>query len=195
MIDMTRIRAAFGDFKKEEDGTASVELVFMVPGLALLLFALITFFAGFRAQTHATRAATVVTDMVSREVSAVTPAFFEGVDGIMKTMVQSDANPDFRITAFIYDEDEDAFSVSWSKNNGELGNLDSEGLNAVSDRLPTLKDGQRAFLVETGVDYEPIFNIGIGTQRFENFNVAAPRFVAQLCYMDDLNADPQTAQC
>ena len=195
MIDTTRIRAAFGDFRKEEDGTASVELVFIVPGLALLLFALITFFAGFRAQTIATRASTVVTDMVSREVTPVTPAFFEGVDGLMKSMVMSDAEPDFRITAFVYDEEEDSYDVSWSKDNGVLGTLDSAALNAVADRIPTLKDGQRAFLVETAIEYEPLFNIGIGTQRFENFNVAAPRFVAQLCYMDDLSADPQTAQC
>lgn len=195
MIDMTRIRVAYDDFRKEENGSVAVELVFMVPALTLVLFSMVTFFAAFRAQTHATRAATVITDMVSREVAAVTPEFLEGVDGLMKTMILTDDNPDFRVTAFIYDEDDDDYSVSWSKDNGELGTLDDAGLNAVSHRLPMMKDGQRALLIQTSVDYDPILNIGIGTRRFENFNVAAPRFVPQLCFMESLNADPQTAEC
>lgn len=195
MIDMTSIRTAFDDFKKREDGTVSVELVFIAPGLTLIIMILITFFAGFRAQTHATRAATVVTDMVSREVTPVTPSFFEGVDGLMQAMITSDDEPDFRVTSFTYDEDDDAYSVSWSKDNGAFGAMDDSDLNQVSDRLPTMRDGQRAILVETAVQYVPVFDIGIGTRQFDNFNVTTPRFVAQLCYMDSINADPQTAQC
>jgi hypothetical protein len=47
----------------------------------------------------------------------------------------------------------------------------------------------------TSVEYTPLLDIGLGKRTFENFNVAAPRFVPQLCFMEDANADPTTAQC
>ena len=194
MITLTHLRGAVDRFRKNENGSASVEMVFMVPALSMITFSMIVFFSAFRAETHATRTATVVADMVSREIAPVTPAYLAGVEGIMQEMVQSDATPEFRITAFTYDADSEVYSVSWSKDNG-IGTLNDTSLNAVSDRLPVLRDGQRALLVETAIDYTPAIDFGIGSRRFENFNVTAPRFVPQLCYIADENADPQTAEC
>jgi hypothetical protein len=195
MIPMPRIRAAAADFRKSDDGSASIELLFMVPLLSLITFSLVTYFAAFRAQTHATQAATVMTDMVSRETAVITPAYLEGMEGLMKTLVHTDQNPDFRLTAFTYDASNSVYTVAWSKDNGALGPLDDTAINEVSHRLPILKHGQRAILIETSVDYTPLLDIGLGTRVFENFNVAAPRFVPQLCYMLDESANPQTALC
>lgn len=195
MIHMSRIRAAVAGFRKSENGSASIELLFMVPLLSLITFSMVTYFAAFRAQTHATRASTVMTDMVSREVAAVTPEYLAGVEGLMKTLVHTDDNPDFRLTAFTYDETEETYLVAWSKDTGLYGEMDDADINEVSHRLPVLKDGQRALLMETSVDYTPMLDIGLGTRTFENFNVAAPRFVPQLCYMENPSADPTTAQC
>ena len=194
MIYLTLLRGAVDRFRKDEHGSAAVELTFMVPALAFITFSMITFFSAFRAQTHATRTATVVTDMISREISPITPAFLGGVEGVMKEMVRTDDTPEFRVTSFTYDEDDDSYSVSWSKDNG-LGALDDGGLNAVADRLPVLRDGQRALLIQTAIDYTPAFDVGLGNRTFENFNVSAPRFVPQLCYISSENADPQTAEC
>jgi hypothetical protein len=195
MIHLNRIRAAAAGFRKSENGTASVELLFMVPLLSLITFSMVTYFAAFRAQTHATRAATVMTDMVSREVAAVTPAYLEGVEGLMKTLVRTDDTPDFRLTAFTYDVDDEAYAVAWSKDTGLYGSMDDTSINAVANQLPLLRDGQRAILLETSVDYTPILDIGLGIRTFENFNVVAPRFVAQLCFMENENDDPTTAVC
>lgn len=195
MITMPRIRAAAAGFRKSDDGSASIELLFMVPLLSLITFSMVTYFAAFRAQTHATRAATVMTDMVSREVAVITPAYLQGVEGLMKTLVHTDQNPDFRLTAFTYDADNSVYQVAWSKDNGAMGPLDDTAINEVAHRLPMLKDGQRAILMETSVEYTPLLDIGLGKRTFENFTVAAPRFVPQLCYMVDENADPQSAEC
>jgi len=194
MTNMKSLRGAYDRFRKDDNGSAAVELTFMVPALALITFSMIVFFSAFRAQTHATRTATVVTDMISREIAPVTPAFLQGVEGLMKTMVHSDETPEFRVTAFTYDAEEETYAVAWSKHNG-LGSLDDGSLNAVADQLPVLRDGQRALLVQTAIDYTPALDVGIGSQRFENFNVTAPRFVPQLCYMSDPNGDPETAEC
>lgn len=195
MIHMPRIRAAVAGFRKSENGSASIELLFMVPLLSLITFSMVTYFAAFRAQTHATRAATVMTDMVSREVAAVTPEYIAGVEGLMKTLVHTDDTPEFRLTAFTYDEEDETYMVAWSKDSGMYGAMDHAAINEVSHRLPTLKDGQRALLVETSVEYTPMLDIGLGTRTFENFNVAAPRFVPQLCFLPDESADPTSAEC
>lgn len=194
MIYLTLLRDAAQRFRKDEQGSSAVELTFMVPALAFITFMMITFFSAFRAQTHATRTATVVTDMISREIAPITPAYLGGVEGIMKEMVRSDDTPQFRVTAFTYDADGETYAVSWSKDNG-MGALDDGGLNAVSNQLPVLRDGQRALLIQTAIDYTPAFDVGLGSRTFENFNVSAPRFVPQLCYMSSENADPQTAEC
>ena len=210
MMILPHLKSAWSDFKKNESGSASVELVFMVPLLAFITFAIVTYFAAFRAQTHATRAATVMTDMVSRERAAITPEYIAGLEGLMKTLVYtrddyvdsdtgevtSTTPPEFRLTVFSFDEENDTFDVSWSKANGTYVEMTPTAMNAVSDRLPNLGDGQAAILVETRVNYNPLLKmVGLGTQSFENFNVAIPRFVPQLCFMEDENADPTTAQC
>lgn len=194
MIYFTQLRGAVDRFRKNESGSAGVEIAFLVPALSLIAFSTVVFFSAFRAQSQATRTATVVTDMISREIAPVTPALLNGVEGLMKEMVHSDDTPEFRITAFTYDADSESYAVSWSKDNG-LGPLDDGSLNQVADQLPVLRDGQRAILVETAVDYSPALDIGIGERRFENFNVTASRFVPQLCFISDESADPQSAQC
>lgn len=195
MIHIPRIRTAVAGFRKSENGSASVELLLMVPLLSFITFSMVTFFAAFRAETDATRAATVLTDMVSREDTPVTPEFLAGVEGLMKTLIRSDPDPEFRLTAFTYDADDKSYLVAWSKDTGKYGSMDNTDINDVSDRLPILKDGQRAILMETSVNYEPMLDIGLGTRTFENFNVSAPRFVAQLCYMESASADVETARC
>ena len=194
MIYLTLLRGAAQRFRKDENGSAAVELTFMVPALAFITFMMITFFSAFRAQTHATRTATVVTDMISREIAPITPAYLGGVEGIMKEMVRSDDTPQFRVTAFTYDADNETYKVSWSKDNG-MGTHDDGSLNAVSGQLPVLRDGQRALLIQTEIDYTPALDVGLGARTFENFNVSAPRFVPQLCYMSSPTADPQSAEC
>ncbi len=182
-------------FRDDETGTGSLELAFMVPVLAVITFGLITFFTAFKAKTQATRATTVVADMVSRETNPITPAYLDGLSGLMDTLIETDATPEYRLTAFTWNKNYNEYRVRWSKNDSSHGNHNKESLNLVADRLPDLKHGQRAILVETWVDYEPMNNISMKDDTtFENLLVAAPRFVPQLCWMsnpDDPSINPK----
>ena len=191
------LRRKVKSFHDDETGNASIELVFMVPLLATITFGLITFFTAFKAKTQATRAATVITDMVSRETNPITPTYLSGISELMDTLIETDATPEYRLTAFTWNDRYQEYRVRWSKNDGGQGTMTHADLNAVSDQLPTLKKGQRAILVETWVDYEPLTTIGYGegTTTFENFLVAAPRFVPQLCWMQDINDTSTNPQC
>ena len=190
------LRRKVAAFHEDESGNGAVELLLMVPVLSLITFGLITYFSAYQAKTHATRAATVIADMISRETNPITPNYMTGVSGLLDTMIRSDDDPQYRLTAFTWNRRSEDYRVRWSKNDGDQGTLTREKLNLVADRLPELKHGQRAILVETWVDFDAMSNVGMdGTTTFENFLVAAPRFVPQLCWSTDENADRTEARC
>ncbi|MEL6642243.1 MAG: TadE/TadG family type IV pilus assembly protein [Pseudomonadota bacterium] len=180
------LRSRAKAFREDETGNASIELAFMVPLLAVITFGLITFFTAFKAKTQATRAATVVADMVSRETNPITPTYLDGVSDLMDTLIETDATPEYRLTAFLWNDRRGEYRVRWSKHDSSHGTHNHASLNAVADRLPELKHGQRAILVETWVDYDPLHSAGMEeVTTFENFLIAAPRFVPQLCWLSD----------
>lgn len=190
------LRRSLRAFRTDESGSSNIELVFMVPLLAAITFGLLTFFTAFQAKTEATRAATVVSDMVTRETNPLTPTYLAGIFGLLDTMIASDDEPEYRLTAFTWNKRRGEYRVRWSKEESSYGSLTHAELNAVADKLPTLKPGQRAILLETWVDYDPLTNFGLAeATTFENFLVAAPRFVPQLCWMASDDADATTAQC
>ncbi len=190
------LRRRIKDFHESESGSSNIELALLVPLLAVITFGLLTFFQAFKAKTQATRAATVVSDMVTRETNPITPEYLAGIEGLMDTIIESDANPEYRLTAFTWNKRSEDYRVRWSKERGDQPVLTRTALNEVADQLPTLKHGQRAILLETWVDYEPMTNFGMTeATTFKNFLVAAPRFVPQLCWMGANVTDPTQAKC
>lgn len=190
------LRRQMADFRDNENGSGAMELVLMVPVLSAITFGLVTYTGAFKAKTEATRASTVIADMVSRETNPITPVYMDGVSGLLDTLIESDDTPEYRLTAFTWNKNSEDYRVRWSKGDSNRGVLNRDQLNAVADRLPTLKHGQRAILVETWVDFQPITNVGLeGGTTFENFLVAAPRFVPQLCWSATEGADATEAQC
>lgn len=190
------IRASVADFRRDERGNISIELVTLVPLMAVFTFGLITFFDAFRAKSTAARTATVLSDIVSRETNAISPDFLNGLQGVMVSMIDSDESPEYRLTAFTWNQTAQEYRVRWSRERGNRPRHTKASLNLIGDNLPTLKDGQRAVLLETWVDYEPLTRWGLeeGTT-FHNKLVAAQRFVPQICWMTDPTADPTTAVC
>jgi len=126
----------------------------------------------------------------------ITPEYMTGVDALLKTLIRGDDTPNFRITAFTYDNESAQYGVAWSQDSGLYPALDDTSLNAEAHRLPLIKDGQRAILVETWIDHTPVTGDGIpGVQEFENFMVASMRFVPQLCFLPSETATVESAQC
>lgn len=184
------------NFHDDENGSGAMELVLLVPVLSTICFGLITYAGGFQAKTEAVRATTVITDLISRETNPITPVYLTGISGLLDNLVASDETPEFRLTMFTWSQNTGKFVVSWSKANGMRSPMDTTALNGVSSKLPTIKNGQRAILVETWVDFTPITNVGLeGGTTFANFLVAAPRFVPQLCWAESEDADPTEAEC
>ena len=59
-----------------------------------------------------------------------------------------------------------------------------------------MAEAERAILVETWVEYEPAFGVGLGTQLFREFVVTRPRFNGgQICFNTSRDMRIETRQC
>lgn len=184
-------------FRRDGDGSASIELVLVTPIIAWALLSTLVYFDAFRADTRSERAGLTISDMFSREQTPVTTAYMDGAQALLRTLVESDPNPQLRVTSYTYDQPTDTYIVRWSRNRGMANDLNTADLALIRDRLPILATGATSLLVETSIQYRAPFALGIapftnnrlGPVEFTTFTVIAPRFVPSICF-DPTPANP-----
>ncbi len=187
----------FKHLRRDEGGSGTVEMLFMVPLLIWCLLATVTYFHAYRSEHTATKAASTLADMVSRETEYITPAYLDGMRGMLQFLTMSDTTPQYRLTVFTWDAANSKYVVRWSRRRGSQPTLKTSDLVSMTGQLPLLKDGERAIIVETWTAYHPRFNFNLGLSDFdfENFVVVTPRFAGQLCFAASENSDPEDASC
>ncbi len=179
-------------FLRREDGTVSVEAVLMFPILAWCYMATFVYFDGFRAQSTTLKAAYTVADALSRETDPITPNYLSALYRLHLFLTTSDAPTRLRVTEIVYnrygEDDHDdndhrgRFEVVWSQTKGNVTPMTTSTLKYFRDQIPTMPNGGKTIIVESWVDYSPIFNVGLDDFTFENFIVTPPRFASQLCW-------------
>ncbi len=189
-------------FRRDEDGTAAIELLFAVPLLLWTLMSTFVYFDAYRAQSISVRAALTIADMYSREETPITPLYMDNARNILAILAESDAQPDYRITVFTYRTIEDDFRLVWGENRGLGPNLDNGDLERMRDRFPQMSNNDRAIMVETVTDYQAPFRTplmffwnqgqsnGSVTARydlddsitFDNMVIIKPRFTNNYCF-------------
>lgn len=178
---------------RDEDGSVAVEAMLFLPLLFWVYMATFSFFHGYKVEATSFKANITIADMFSREADYVSPSFIDGAKSLLDFLASSDDDPELRVTAFRWDEDDGEYQVSWSQNRGDRPPLTTADLLNELDRLPIMYDNEMAILVETWIDYEPVFDVGVDARTMDAFTVISPRFVQQLCY--NTSSDPNTALC
>jgi Flp pilus assembly protein TadG len=200
------IRDFLRRFNDDEHGTIAIELVLVTPVLMWVLLSTFVYFDVYRTESNSHRAALTIADMFSREQTAITGTYLAGTRQLLRTLTFSEANPDFRVTVYRFDDPDGDFIGDyrrvWSRNRGLGPNLTNNDLLTLkqAERLPILAHGDRAILVETRTEYSPPFTFGLGPfagtdlddVTFQTFNVIRPRFNPSLCW-DRL--EPQADLC
>jgi hypothetical protein len=202
-------------FRRHEDGVISIELIFVVPILVWALMSTMVYFDAYRAESISTRAALSVADMYSREEVAISPAFIDGSQEVLRLLSEAGTDPSIRVTVFRYREaPDDDFVVQWSQNRDYGDNLDDADIANLRDRIPRMGNEDRAILVETQVSYFPPFRISTRVSnekrsdwrnmhwdsaaearsiQFSTFTVIKPRFTNNFCFdptpLDEENGD------
>lgn len=183
----------FKKFRRDQDGSASIELVLVTPIIVWALLSTLVYFDAFRADTRSARAGLTIADMFSREVNApvaIGPNYIDAAHALLRTLVESDPNPGLRVTSYTWDASANRYVVRWSQTRNLGTALTDADLAMMKDRLPLLADGATSLLVETRTEYRAPFAVGIapfndnnlGTVEFPTFTVISPRFRPAVCF-------------
>lgn len=194
-MTLIRLPRPFSTFLKRfrrEDGSMAVEMMIMLPVLIWGLLGTWVFFDAFRAQFTNAKAGYTLGDILSRETAYITPEYIDSLYELQRFLVGRTDDIRLRVSVISYDEDDDEHSVVWSVNRGGGGTISDSDLPGMLDRIPIMADGGRSILVQTSVDYVPIYGGGLGEMEFDDFVVTRPRFAAQVCW-NSVNENPTVA--
>lgn len=192
---MRYLTAPFRRFAGDERGSLSIEAVLMLPLLAWCFLGTFVFFDAYRMKSVNTKAAYTIGDTVSRETAYVTPEYVDGMYDLQNFLLNTDENVSLRVSAIGFDEDSGNFFVRWSASRGGVGDLTDAYLNDNATAIPDMDPTETAIVVETWVDYEPAYSVGISDFTFRDLTVTRPRFAGQICWNTAVDADHSTALC
>ncbi|NIZ13463.1 TadE/TadG family type IV pilus assembly protein [Phaeobacter sp. HF9A] len=177
-------------FRYRDDGSVSIEAALYLPLLLGVFAAMYTLFDLFRQDTVNTKAAYTISDLISRETTALNDDYINSMYELGKLLVRKDTGMSLRISVVHWDEADDRYYVDWSVERGALLDVLTDGtVETVEDKLPTMPDQERVIVVETWNDVAPIFNIGLATQNIYNLVFTRPRFASQVAYEGKLISD------
>ncbi len=178
-----RVRA----FRRDEEGSIIAEAVTMFPTLFACVIAMFVFFDAFRNQSINLKAAYTISDALSRESEYIDNTYMVNTWRLHRFLTNSPTLTQLRVSVIQYDEDDDKHTVSWSASKGGIGELTNSALNSMvaDEQIPVMPDGETLIIVQTAVNYTPVFSIGVESFNFENMIFTRPRFTPQLCYSHD----------
>lgn len=180
------------NFRHREDGTIMVEVVTIVPVLALFLISMVVYFDAYRLKSVNLKASYTISDMVSRITPTVDGDFIAGLKTTYDFLVDSDFPTSIRVTLVQFDtedpdnDDDGTHILNWSHGIGVFDDLTDGTLNEITDKIPLMGHGDNLFIVQTRMQYHAPFNVGIPDYDINNFVATRPRFIPP-CWESCLN--------
>lgn len=177
-----RLRNRLVRFARDEDGSNSVEAMLMLPIMTWCFLATYVFFDAYRVQAINIKASYTIGDILSRQFGYVTPEFINSMFDLQNVLIETRDPARLRVTALRYYEDTDTHEVCWSKTRGGGADLTNARLATMRAGIPNMTDGEVAIMVQSQVDYEPVFAAGISDMSFDDFIITRPRFTGQIIF-------------
>lgn len=197
---MLNIMQNIKSFWRREDGVVATEAAIILPLLFWALAAMAIYFDAVRTKSAAVKATYTISDMLSRETNAITPAFLDNSLTLFEHMTNApisdtDDYASLRISVVTWNEDEAEYELEWTQVRGDhFPVLDLENVSDLPDILPAMADQDTIILVETHMPYyQPFefagnaenadqFQIGLGGTGVGSFTFTRPRYAPQLIY-------------
>lgn len=195
MTLLRRFRTWFSRRYADESGSMPIEGVMgflLIMGWFLVAFQL---FDAFRIKSINAKAAYTVADLISREREPVGPSYVAGMKKVFEYITNDRGTSWIRITSIYWDGNLNKYRVDFSRATDGKPIHTDDTINAEAHRIPQMPVGDTAVIVETSMNYDPIFSLGqreialggnadgktftnIGLTdriRFSNFVVTRPR--------------------
>lgn len=177
------MKRLFKHYLRDTSAAVSFETVIIFPILLWAWVGTFAFFDAYRVYNTSIKATFTVADLISRQTSTVYGYDIEGMARMLDSMIRDTNGVEMRVTQILRDT-EGNYRVDWSHGTGTQAELFTASLDALNGRLPDMANGERVVLVESFVDYEPAFNVGLNDLTFENFTLTRPRYAGQVPYDD-----------
>jgi Flp pilus assembly protein TadG len=148
-------------FRRDERGTLIAEAVIVLPMLIWVYLALFVYWDAYRSINTSQKAAYTISDMISREMnsSPLTPAYITGMRNVMKYLIDKDQTVKLRVTSVTWAQARNRYEVDWSVSpDNAFPLLTTANISTVTNRIPTLADGDHVIVVETDVAYKALAN-------------------------------------
>lgn len=175
----------FTGFIRDDDrGTIGAEAIIMLPLLLWAFLAMFVYWDAFRTQNANEKAAYVIGDMISRETNLITAEYVDGMGDLFAYLTHERFPTRLRVSSIAWDAVTEDYAVIWSDvaDGGPLLTTDIvEQWDAI---LPIIPPGDTVILVETALDYAPIFAVGLAAREMTQFIYTRPRFVTAIGHAD-----------
>lgn len=175
-------------FLRREDGGMTLEAVIILPLLFWCLIATYVFYDAYAERNSLTKANYTVADLLSRETRPIDTPYLAGAADVLEHLSGNGRNSRIRVTvvrcvADCLDEDMRQLGLDWSEGVG-MEALTEEQINepAIEAGVPIMALGARAVVVQSMVDYVPLFEVGLPSMPLMETAVVRPRFAPQLCW-------------
>lgn len=184
-----------GDLLRAQQGAVSVEAMVVLPVLIFALLSMFVYFDAFRTQKSNTGVSYTISDLISRQITPITPVFVENMHDLFDYLARSRHPTVMRLSSVYYNVIDQEYQVVWSYGTRGATALSNAELNAAIERLPLIPRGDTVVLLETRMNYRPPFAAGIGATTFDHFVVTRPRFAPQIAFADPNAGVVQLTPC
>lgn len=175
-------------FIRNEQGSASIEAIIMIPVMFLMMLTFATLIDYTRQHSVHQKAAYTISDMISRETLPLDQQYLVGTENLLNALTRDPQQSGVLVTIVRYDANNDIFKLDWSRSSNGSGGYTNNQVRNWTDRLPMMVHNERMIIVETTARYQPPFQIGLGNQQIENFIFTRPRYAPQILW-DDVEPD------
>lgn len=143
---LARLTRPVGQFRADNRGSVSVELVVVLPILIFAYVASLVFFDAFRARKDAQVAALTVADLLSRNTEAVSTAYMDGLNEVYDFLTSGNQETRLRMSSVMWDHATNEPQVMWS--------YGTRGFLSLDDFAAVTADDDRAaeFAASRGLD-------------------------------------------
>ena len=181
-----RLSRALRRFRRVQDGSVSVETIVMIPVLIAVLLSMAAFWDGMRARNAALKAATTVSDAISRETAPIDADYIDRMGELFAFLADARGDTSLRVTVVanaLTDDGGEQLELRWSAVS-EAGKSPITDVADVAPHIPTIAVGDQVIVVESRVDWTPPLRTPLVGQTFEEVTVARARFVPQVLWSD-----------
>lgn len=163
-------------FAREEDGTVISEAVIMLPLLVWAYVALFVYWDAYRSENTAVKASYTLADMITREIKDVDDNYITGLQTVFNFLLATNQDTGIVVSSVTWVQSRNQYEVLWSEARGL--NVTVQGTASIQNfknRLPAMTDGDTVIVVQTNVEYVPLFEVGVPTFNYDQFIVTRPR--------------------